>query len=351
MRDLENSARIFLISPMRYGKTSLAANALERLKRRNVFTAYLDFYDVTTLEQFAAHYARAIARACETKTEAVIHFIRDLIPSLRPNVTINPEGEVSITVEAAPKKSEFSLVLKDVLEIPQKVAEKKKRRFAVVFDEFQEVRTVGGETLEKMMRAVFQRQKDVGYLFAGSKRHLMSDMVLNKNKPFYKMGKVVFLGKIPLKDLRDFIAIKFEVSGKNIKAEALDDILRLSCAIPYHTFHLCHEIWNDCAGGQIIGAGAVAPALENIIVSLSPIYLSSWDALTLAQRHLLQAIAISGGMDLFSKDFINTHCLGSASSVQKSVKLLINKEVLEKENGNCQFADIWFGEWVKKRAV
>jgi len=124
------------------------------LKERGVVTAHMDKYDVSTVEQCAAHYARAIARAAETKTESVISFIREVIPSLRPSVTISAEGEISVGIEAAPKKPELSLLVKDLLEIPQKAAERKKKKFVVFFDEFQEIGNVGGEALEKTMRSV-----------------------------------------------------------------------------------------------------------------------------------------------------------------------------------------------------
>ena len=347
--ELDSGARVFLISPRRYGKTSLAFNALAALKERGIITAHMDMYDVSTVEQFAAHYARALARAAETKTENIISFIREVIPSLRPSVTISAEGEISVGIEAAPRKPELSLLVKDLLEIPQKTAERKKKKFAVFFDEFQEIRNVGGEALERAMRSAFQRQKDVGYLFAGSKQHIMSDMVLNKNKPFYKMGKVVFLGKIPSAELGSFISGKFRASGKTMDAGTTDEIIKVSRAIPYYTLHLCHEIWSGCADMKNVPRFAVAEAVDRIVQGLSPMFLSMWDSLALSQRKLLQAMSVSGATDLFSMGFIDSYRLGSASSVQKSEALLMTKGVLEKEEGVTAFSDIWFREWIKKK--
>lgn len=347
--ELDSGGRVFLISPRRYGKTSLAFNALAALKERGVITAQMDMYDVSTVEQFAAHYARAIARAAETKIESIAGFIREVIPALRPSVTVSAEGEISVGIEASPRKPELSLLVKELLEIPQKAAERKKKRFVVFFDEFQEIRNVGGEALEKAMRAVFQRQKDVGYLFAGSKQHIMSDMVLNKNKPFYKMGKVLFLGKIPSDELGSFISAKFGASGKTMDAGITEEILKVSRAIPYYTLHLCHEIWSGCADMKNVPRSAAAEAVGRIVQGLSPMFLSMWDCLALSQRKLLRAMALFPGADLFSMGFINSYRLGSASSVQKSEALLLAKGLLEKEDGVAVFSDIWFCEWIRKK--
>ena len=347
--ELDSGARVFLISPRRYGKTSLAFNTLAALKKRGIITAHIDMYDVSTVEQFAAHYARAIARAAETKTGNIVNFIREVIPSLRPSVTINAAGEISVGIDAAPKKPELSLAVKDLLEIPQRTAKRKKKRFVVFFDEFQEIRNVGGEALEKAMRSVFQRQKDVGYLFAGSKQHIMSDMVLNRNKPFYKMGKVIFLGKIPSGELSSFISGKFGASGKTMDAGTMEEIIRVSRAVPYYTLHLCHEIWSGCADIKTVPHSAVAEAVGRIVQGLSPMFLSMWDSLALSQRKLLWAMAVSCETDLFSMGFINSYRLGSASSVQKSEALLTAKGVLEKEDGVNVFSDLWFREWIRNK--
>ena len=177
----------------------------------------------------------------------------------------------------------------------------------------------------------------------------MSDMVLNRNKPFYKMGKVIFLGKIPSDELGSFISAKFGASGKTPDSGTTEEILKVSRAIPYYTLHLCHEIWSGCADMQNVPRSAVAEAVARIVQGLSPMFLSMWDSLALSQRKLLRAMALSPEADLFSMGFINSYRLGSASSVQKSEALLLAKGLLEKEGGLAAFSDIWFCEWIRKK--
>ena len=74
----------------------------------------------------------------------------------------------------------------------------------MVFDEFQEIASLNGEAIEKGMRACFQHHDLVSYLFAGSRRHIISDMVTNKRRAFYNMGKVMPLGKIPVEEFKIF---------------------------------------------------------------------------------------------------------------------------------------------------
>lgn len=42
------------------------------------------------------------------------------------------------------------------------------------------------------------------------------------------------------------------------------------------------------------------------------------------------------------------HGLGSASSVQSSLKLLARKDIVQKENGEHCFSDPWFRQWIAR---
>jgi len=52
IRDLKAGQTIFLISPRRYGKTSLIINALKRLQKDGFLTAYIDLFKVSSFKSF-----------------------------------------------------------------------------------------------------------------------------------------------------------------------------------------------------------------------------------------------------------------------------------------------------------
>ena len=191
IRDLSSTERIFLISPRRYGKTSLILKALEKLKVMGFYTAYIDLYKVTSLQNFLEIYAREIVRAVESKIEKMFNFLKKTLPGLRPKISMQPDGTTTIGIEHIPKTEDVIKFLDQVYDLPQQLAEKKKKPFIVVFDEFQEIVNLNGDSIEKVMRASFQHHDKVGYLFAGSKRHILYDMVSNPDRAFYKMGRII----------------------------------------------------------------------------------------------------------------------------------------------------------------
>ena len=100
-------------------------------------------------------------------------------------------------------------------------------------------------------------------------------------------------------------------------------------------------------GGCLVG-GRDYPA-TGIVEQDAPHFSADWDRLSLHQRQVLQAVARSGGRNMFAGEFLTTHRLGSHSSVQTSLRQLLKGQVLAKANGEYRFADPFFREWVALR--
>ncbi len=349
VRDLGSTERIFLISPRRYGKTSLILKTLEKLRSNGFYTAYIDLYKVTSLHNFLEIYTREIARAVETKIEKMFNFLKKTLPGLRPKISVQPDGSAALGIEYLPQKEEILHFLDEVYDLPQKLAEKKKAPFVIVFDEFQEIVNLNGDSIEKTMRASFQHHEKVGYLFAGSKRHLIYDMVAQPDRAFYKMGRIMNLGKLPRDEFIDFIQNAFDKTGFSIDKDTVAGILEMVDDYPYNAQYLCHKLWDDFSDTKKITEADLEPTLLNLLAENTPMYISIWDGLSLHQRRLLFAIAAFGGGALFSQDFIRNNNLGSSSSVQTSVRLLMKRQILDKEQNTYFLTDIFFREWIRRK--
>ena len=351
IRDLQANGRIFLISPRRYGKTSLIIQTLNRLKKEGFLVAYLDLYRVSSLHQFLNLYARTVAGAAETTLNKMVNLVRDILPGIRPKIDIKPDGSLSLTFDYSAGKKETEKLLEEVYDLPEKLAKKKKTRFVLAFDEFQEIRNLNGESAEKVMRAAFQHHHNTAYLFAGSKRHLLFDMVKSRNRPFYKMGKILYLQKIPRGEFLPFLNKRFSKTGYTLEKGTLQKILDVAEEYPYNVQFLCHELWNQFIHTKKIKQEDIETALEKILAHQTPIYYSLWDHLPLHQRRLLQAIACSGGKKIYSQDFVSANKLGALSSVQTSLNLLMKKDLVDKEGEIHFIMDVFFKEWIKKKAT
>ena len=347
-RGLESSERIFLISPRRFGKTSLIVNLLERLRNKGLMTAYIDLYRAASLEQLAALFAEEVLLKSETKLETVARLAREIVPLLRPKISVDQDGQLSAALDIGKSPGEQSAALAELLNAAEKIAKKRGKRLVIAFDEFQEVATLGGEPLEKLMRSVFQGHHNVSYIFSGSKKHLIEDMVNNKNRAFYKLGRVLFLGKIPEKELRAFITERFAAIGKTVDEAAFRRILSEADSIPYYVQYLCSFLWNKCREGAGLTEKLVVETAAHIADTQAPLYLGMLEHVPLKQRKILQVVSRNLGEKLYSHEVIGRNKLGPAPTVQVSLTLLIKKGILEKENGGYAFSDPFFRLWVLK---
>jgi hypothetical protein len=103
----------------------------------------------------------------------------------------------------------------EVFDLPEKIAQAERRRYVVVFDEFQEILRLDGSVLERQLRAAIQHHNHVSYLFAGSKTHMLIDMITDETRPFYQMGTLMNLDKIPFDEFSAFVANKFTNSNRH----------------------------------------------------------------------------------------------------------------------------------------
>lgn len=347
LQDLKDGEKIFLISPRRYGKTSLIVNTLEKLKKEGLYTIYIDLYKATSLHKLLELYAREIALKVETKVERAISLIKETLPRLRPKITIGADGSPSIGIDYISERGDVLRSFDELFELPQKIALKKKKNFVIVFDEFQEIRDFDGESLEKSLRSCIQHQRNVAYLFAGSKTHMIEDMVFNKDRAFYKIGKVMNLDKIPRAEFEEFLAHKFKTTGFSLDKGTLDKILDKVENYPYNAQFLCHELWDGHRDRKKINITDVKTCLKKIVNEQSPYYITLWDDLTINQRDVLSAIVNIRDKRIFSQDFASASGIKPYSTLQTSVSLLIKKGILAKSNDTYEITDVFFKEWIR----
>ena len=347
LQDLKDGEKIFLISPRRYGKTSLIVNTLEKLKKEGLYTIYVDLYKATSLHKLLELYAREIALKVETKVESAIRLIKETLPRLRPKITIGADGNPSIGIDYISKRDDVLRSFDELFELPQKIALKRKKNFVIVFDEFQEIRDFDGESLEKSLRSCIQHQRNVAYLFAGSKTHMIEDMVFNKERAFYKIGKVMNLDKIPRAEFEEFLAHKFKNTGFSLEKGTLNKILDKVENYPYNAQFLCHELWDRHRDRKEINPTDVKSCLKKIVNEQSPYYITLWDNFTVNQRDVLSAIVNIGGKGIFSQDFASSSGIKPYSTLQTSVSLLIKKGILAKSNDTYEITDVFFKEWIR----
>lgn len=352
-RDIRNGVNVIIFSPRRYGKTSLIKRVLKKLSTKHTLSVYIDLYPAISKQKFLELYATAITRSLTGKVEAKLKSLKELFPRLIPKITIKgdtgtPEFEFDID-----KTKRASLYLDDVLQAVKKNADKHRKNAVVVLDEIQEILQYEDDEIEKAMRTAFQSHRNVSYIFLGSKRHLLEPMFADPNRPFYKSGKHLSLKRIAKEELVPFIRSKFRQGKFKISSENLARIVEFAECHPYYVQLLSHVLWNDCIDKLEIAEDDIMESVDRVIERERSLFLAYWDGLTRKQKALLLAIAKTEEQKqqkIFSTRFLTDHDLGSASSIQKALTVLIEKNLIDRENGFYFLTDVFFKRWLQKQA-
>lgn len=348
-RDMRDRQKLFLLSPRRFGKSSLVAVAFERLKNEEFRTAIIPVSDYASYRQFLERFADRVVRAAGPWRQ-VKDWAGRFIRQVRPEAALDvATGEVRFSLGKG-MDADPAPVASEVFALPGELAAKGGFRMAICLDEFQQIRSFDGESIENALRNAVQVQRSVGYVFAGSQPSLMEEM-LTSRRPFHKAGPRLFLDKIPPQPWEEFIARQFERRGRVITADALRELLRITDLIPYDVQRLAHELWDYA---ELRKARKLEPAdvhfvTRKLVISQAQYYERLWEQLALRQRAVLQALAARGAAQLYSEPVRQEHHLGAASTVQRALESLESQDVIGRYEDAYFFLDPLFAEWVRER--
>jgi uncharacterized protein len=351
--DLSSGQKVFLISPRRYGKSSLIHQTLNSLRRRGALAVDVTVSSYSSYLAFLEGYARAIA-SVETKWERARTWLTEAIGSTRPEVRYEPKdtglGRFSVAFPQVTTARDINRLANEVFTLPGKLATERKRTVVIALDEFQAIDSFNGGTVEHALRAAAQHQRQVGYVFAGSEPSLMEKMI-GPRRPFYKAGPVMRLQKISPTLFGDFIEQRFVKTGMKPEAGVAEAIVDLAGNLPYDVQRLAHETWDDvrAKGGRKVTLEDLHGALTRLLSEQETIFEALWQRLTLQQRATLRAVVLQGGREIHSADARMRHRLGGPSTIQKSLAALTRQDVLLKEGPRYVVVDSLLREWVARR--
>jgi hypothetical protein len=351
--DLGTGQKVFLISPRRYGKSSLIRQALRALARRTTLTVDVTVSSYSSYLAFLEGYARAIA-SVQSRWDRARKWLLEVITSTRPEIRFEPEdrglGRFSVAFPAVAADRDVNRLAVEVFALPGRLADERKRNVVVALDEFQAIDGFDGRSVEGALRAAAQQQRKVGYVFAGSEPTLM-DRMIGPRRPFYKAGPVMRLDKIPPDVFASYIEARFGKSGIRAEPGLGMAIVDLAGNLPYDVQRLAHETWDDvrAAGAKRAGLDDLHATLARLLAEQDTMFEAMWQRLTLAQRAALRAAVLHEGRELLSSDTRARYRLGGASSVQASLAALVKQDLLLKQDQQYVVVDSLLREWVARK--
>lgn len=343
---LGSGINVMLISPRRWGKSSLVKVAMDELvdEDKHIRVCYIDAFSIKTEAEFYRTFAREVITCAASTLEKRLEDVKLFLKALSPSITLKSDASDTMSFDL-----KFELQERDVMEIldlPEKIASAKGIRLIVCIDEFQQLASLPDyKSMEGKMRSVWQRQQQVSYCFYGSKRHMMLDIFNNSSNPFYRFGQVLFLQKIKKEEWIPFIVNAFGRTGKEISEAQAG---RLCDVVKCHSWYLqqlCYFIWSGTSGK--VTDDTIELRIRQLIDTNMPMFMNDTENLTAAQTAMLRAVT-DGEYRFNSIPVMRKYELGSAQTITRNKRILTEKDFLEKEGDRYVFSDPVFELWFRR---
>lgn len=331
---LASENHLILISPRRFGKTSLIHKATKDIGRPIIS---LDLQLITGVPDFAAQLLKRVFKAYPL--EKVKHLITHF--RIIPTLSLNPITNV-FEVSFHPVNDNFVL-LEDVFQLIENIGKKGKKPI-VILDEFQEIKSLD-KNLDKQLRSVLQNHKYVNYVFLGSFESMMKDIFEKKKSPFYHFGVLLFLEKIPYPDFFEFLKKGFGliIPTSDVLAK---EILTFTNCHPYYTQQLAFQVWTLIEREGFTDL-IVNTSIEELVLMHDMDYERLWNTLNQTDKKILIGV-MRETPSPFKEEFNQKVSVSATSTVFSALKRLVEQGYLIKRN-KYEIDDPFFKQWINNR--
>ncbi len=365
---IQTGGKLFVIGPRRFGKTSLLKSVAEKSSAKGDIILRYNAESFPEIEGLIGKIIEDSARALQGGVEKTGERIKRYFKSLRPEISFSvtqTEWKTSLGAAPAPTGSRIGWLVDALDGLEELAADQPGNvKVALIIDEFQELLMRDGTAAEKQIRSAIQTHRHTAYIFAGSKTRMLTEMTTDPSRPFYRLGKLLFVGELPRPEFARFLIDKFTFgdffppnADEEAKRNLVDRILDSAEDVPYNVQMLAHTIWNRLLQINIaapekahLTIGLVAETLEKIIRQNDPFYTQVWNGLTSIQKRALIAAVAESGMNLQSNRVTNSSGI-SASSMRKSLESLAARDVLRQTEMSgavrFRFEDPFFAHWIR----
>lgn len=346
--NFEEGINTILISPRRWGKTSLVKKVCEVVDRKKVIPVFVDIFKCKTEYEFYNALAEAVLKQTASKAELWMDNARDFIARLSPKISFSPEpnSEFALSLGISPKTH----APEEILSLAEEIAQKKQKRIVVCIDEFQQIGEMADSvSIQTRLRSVWQHQRLTSYCLFGSKKHTMMNVFQKRNMPLYQFGDFKFLDKIPTETWVEYIVQHFKDRQRTISTEQAAKICQLVDNYSSYVQQLSWLVFSLIDEGQVVTDEHLKQGVKDLLNSQGQLFMQQIEPLTAYQMNFLRCI-LSGHHDDFGETAVREEFqLGSVSNITRLKTALVDKDIVEMSGKRYYITNPVFALWFRSR--
>ena len=333
-----------IISPRRWGKSSLVTKAINITKeeQKDILFVRMNIFKCETPQEFYCLFAKKTMEEISSSAESLLSNAKEFISKLLPKLTISdPLSQYEIALGVDVRTTPIG---EEILDLPQQIATKKKKKVVVCIDEFQQIGEYR-DTLkfQKTLRSHWQTHSDVAYILYGSKKHMMMHIFGEYSSPFYRFGDMMFLPKIANEEWKKYLVGRFGDTGKTITSDLAGYLAEQVENHPYYVQQLAQYTWlrtSDTCSQDIVDN-----ALQAMLDSFNLQFINLMDTLTEKQRSFLCAVS-EGVRNFSSTETLQRYQLGTSGNIRILKDALKKRDLIEITGKEIEMQDPILKRWI-----
>ena len=346
VRALTNGDNICLMSPRRMGKSKLIQFCYDKSEMHEAYyTFYIDILHTSSLAEFTYVFGQKVFDTLRSNSEKMLRTFVQGLKSLN----------AKFGFDAGSNMPTFSVELGDIVRPEYTLneiftcLEEADRPCIVAFDEFQQICRYPEKNIEALLRSHIQHLSNVNFIFAGSERHLISEMFLSSAKPFYNSTRQLELYPIVPEEYIPFVCKWFRAFDKQIAESEAEKVYQLFEGNTYCMQRTFHEAFINTSVGKVCTQDIIFRSIADIIEDNGHAYSRMLSQIPARQKELLYAIAKEGKAEKITGGaFIKKHALLSASSVQAAMKKLFELDLITLDDGFYTIPDRFLSLYIRR---
>ena len=346
---LTNGNNVALMSPRRVGNTDLMKHCFQQDDvRDNYYCFIIDIYATNSLRDFVNMFGKSILEALKPKGRKVWESFLSTLLSVRSEISFdingNPVWGLGVGSMTPPQTTldEIFAYLRSA-----------DKHCLVAIDEFQQILYYTDRNVEAALRTQIQQCPNANFIFAGSQRHLMSEMFLSPARPFYQSVVPMSLYPISLERYWAFANPQFAKNGnRQVTYKVVETVYQRFEGITAHVQRMMNMLYMLTPKGETCDIDMIDRAIDTYLQLSSEYYAELLRQMPEKQRNVFLAIAAEGRVRSISGGkFAHKYHLPSASSVVSAVKGLLEKDFITQTDNVYYVYDRFFQLWLEKQSV
>lgn len=320
-----------LVSPRRYGKSSLAHHVMQYLQLPYASIDFFLAYDDKTIMQRLLQGISNIVSQILTPGEKTLIKVQELFGKFKISL-----GVGIFNVELAREFGEIDAVdhIYQALTALAKLANKEKKKAIIFIDEFQDIAAAkNSKSIQGAIRHIAQESNELVFLFSGSNRHLLLEMFDDKSMPLYMLCDKIYLERMHSADYRPHLqTLAMHTWKKELPDRVFSRIMSLTELHPFYVNLLCHKLWQKALPDEQM----VDTAWHCCMEEESRRIRAELEKLTRNQQDFLKALAVYPTTEPTGQAFSAQSGL-PVSSLYQTIKVLSMQDMISrvKQEDDC----------------